>query len=222
MLEIWKGILTQPEETISAQGAKAGLVGGLINFAIAGLIPGLLLGLVVTGLLVALGPMLSVFPGADAFVSLGMLAIVIVPIVAVIFAIIGSLLCNLGLWLGAKAGGGHGSFGAQYHLVSVVFPPLILATILVCLVTSLLMLVPFVGPLLGILFMTIAQGYLAIMAIIAYIAAMKVAHGFSTKSLAIATGVGYALNLVIFGLVIGVVALIVLMPVMGQIMALMG
>jgi len=218
LIEIWKNILIQPEETIAGALPDATLGRGLKNFAIAALIPGVLLGLGIAVLSFIFAPLLASLPEATILGTIGIVAIVIVPLAAVTIALVGSLLFNLALWVGAKVAGGKGSFSEQYYLISLMAVPFVLAQIAIALVGFILFAIPVVGFFAGMLAVSAAQGYLGIISVVAFISAMKVSHNFSTKKLGIAVGVGYA----IMGLLGAIAGFLLVVTVFGFIAAIAG
>ena len=211
MFETFIGILAKPEETIAAEKSKASLVGGIKNFAIAGLVVGVPVGLAATIISLILAPILArLVPagtGIELLAAFGLLAIIIVPIFAVIATVIGSLVLNLIAWAAAKISGGQGSYTLQYYLLSLLVTPLLVAFAVAFIAALVLMVVPIVGIVVGMLLLYIAMGYLSVVSTIAYVSALKAAHNFSTASAALTTGIAYALLIIVAFIVAFVLAL---------------
>lgn len=212
MIDTWIGVLKAPEETMAAEKVKASIMGGIVNYVIASLIIG-----IPVGVIVALASvLLSTIPGlGEIFGIFGMLAIVLVPIAAIIFIVIGSLILNLILWIAAKIVGGSGSFGTQYYLLSIIAVPVLVAYLVAYIVMFVLMLIPIIGIIIGMLIMGLIMGYIAIIGIMAYVSALKEAHGFTTSQAAMATGVCYAVGMIIviiIAMIIGAALLAAMTP----------
>jgi hypothetical protein len=194
LIDSWIGVLKAPEETMAAEKAKASIMGGIVNFVIASLIIG-----IPVGVILALASfLLSAVPGLGGmFGALGVLAIVLVPIATIIFVVVGSLILNLILWIAAKIVGGSGSYGTQYYLLSIIAVPVLVAYLVAYIVLFVLMLIPIIGVIIGMLIMGLIMGYIAIISIMSYVSALKEAHGFTTAQVAMATGVCYAVAMIV-------------------------
>ena len=194
MIDTWIGVLKAPEETMAAEKAKASIMGGIINYVIASLIIG-----IPVGVMMALASfLLSTIPEIGAiFGAIGVIAIVAVPIVTVVLVVVGSIIMNLVLWIAAKIVGGNGSFGAQYYLVSIIAVPVVAAYIIAFIVGFVLAFIPFIGLIIGMLITGLIMGYVGIIVIMSYVSALKEAHGFTTSQVAMATGVCYAITMIV-------------------------
>ena len=201
MIDTWIGILTKPEETMAAEKANANIVGGLINVVIASVIVAIIAG-VIMAIITAIS---SLIPGLGNIAgALGVIAIIVVPIGIVITCVIGSLLLNLFFWGAAKILGGNGSFGTQYYLLSLIAVPMVVISIVAMIIGVVLAIIPFIGIIIGMLLMYLISGYISIILMAAYIAAIKEAHGFATMNVALTTGIGYVITLIVM-MVLGLI-----------------
>ena len=215
MIDTWIGVLKAPEETMAAEKAKASIIGGIVNYVIASLVIG-----IPVGVIMALASvLLRTIPGlGEMFGIFGMLAIVLVPIATIIFVVVGSLIMNLILWIAAKIVGGSGSFGAQYYLVSIIAVPVVVAYLIAFIVAVVLAFIPIIGGIIGMLIMGLIMGYIAIISIVAYVSALKQTHGFSTSQAAMATGVCYAIGMIVMiviATIIGAALFAAMLPAMA-------
>jgi hypothetical protein len=193
MFENILGILTAPEETVAKAKENASIGTGIINYAIAGLVPGVLIGLIIAGVAAFVG----FIPGASEFAGYGMLAIIVVPILAIILSVVGSLIVNILLWIAAKIVGGTGNLGTQYYLSSLIALPVMLIYIIMMVLYTILMFIPFIGAFIGAIIMGLVAGYIGIISIVAYIETMKQSHGLTTQKTALATGIAYAIVMIV-------------------------
>ncbi|MCX6768218.1 MAG: Yip1 family protein [Candidatus Micrarchaeota archaeon] len=155
LYEQWKNTLMNPEKTLAGQKKKASLEEGVKQLAIALVVAGVISGIITT--LYTLG--------------LGVASIVIAPIAMLIGGLIGAVIVNALVWVVAKALEGKGSYGTQFHLVSLVYAPVLV-------LTSILNIIPVLGGLIGML-VSLYGLYLSILAV-------KEAHSFSIMRAAVA------------------------------------
>jgi len=223
LIDEWMGILTKPEETIAAEKAKASLKQGVINFAIAGFIVGLALGIVLALVGLVFAPLLAMNPtipqetlnNLQLLGTVGLISIVVLPIVGAIVAIVFSLIGNLIWWLAAKIVEGNGPFSLQYYLFSLSAVPTALACIGACLTAVILEMIPIIGPLISIIILVMAAGFLSIVLLMAYVAAVKETHGFTTLQVALTTGIAHAillLAIIVIAVIVGVAIFLAAAP----------
>jgi hypothetical protein len=197
----WIGILTEPEETIAKAKAGASLGAGVVNYVIASAIVGLAMGLVF-GLI---GMLAAVPSGSGVSAALGATAIIEMPIMMIIFGVIGSFVSNFVLWVAAKIVGGTGSYTMQYYLISVLAVPLLVLYMAMYGILFGLILLGATGVFLAIVAVALIAGYASIIAITAFVTAMKESHALNTMKVGIAFGIFYAILMLVF---VGIVFLI--------------
>jgi hypothetical protein len=147
-------ILIHPRETMEQEKSKSSLNAAIKTFVIYYLIVGLLAGIGIT-ILTAIGAgFLGPMAGAEFWfwrilINLGYLAIVIVPILAIIFGLICTMIGTGIYWLIAKAFGGTGTFTENYYLMSKLVWQLLVLGIVI----SLLGLIPILGAIITLLWL---------------------------------------------------------------------
>ena len=129
----------EPEKKLEQEKKNANYVTGLINYLIGPAIIGILLGLGVTilSLIAQTIMMVSPVPQVQAiapFLSLGVFGIIWVPILVIISASIFAFLINLFVYIGMKIVNGKGTYLEQFYLLSTIYLPIMIATILAMIV----------------------------------------------------------------------------------------
>jgi len=142
---LWKEVLTKPEETFKKEEKNADLGKGTVNLVIAGLIAGFFSGLAAFagvstfGIAAGLGAgMMGAGLGIMAFVF----SLIVTPIVAVLFWLIGSGV----LYIFAMIFGGKGNYTKQSYLISLYYAPIMV-------IGAILAIIPIIGGILAFLVM---------------------------------------------------------------------
>ena len=190
-LSLWINAILKAKETYAAEKTNANWRDALINLSVIPIIAGLLLGIAVA----FLGTFLSMIPGLEALKTLGVLAIIVLPIVFVIAAWIGSIIGAAILNFIAKLLGGQGNFLQLFYIISLCTP-------LLSVITLVLNVIPVVGGLIGLIldlyFMTLAikevhqltTGKAVLTWLVLVIIAIIVAFVFAAAMLAALFGAG--------------------------------
>ncbi len=163
LISSWIGSVTKPAETFAAEKPNATLGKGMLNNAIVGILVGLVVGAVIALVAAVLGAMLAAIPGMEIITTLGILAIVVMPIVGAVGMIVGSLISAVIYLIFAKIFG-KGTFTQQYYLLSL---PVVPMTVLSALVS----LIPFIGIIISLLLMLYSLYLMTL--------GLKEAHGYS-------------------------------------------
>lgn len=140
-------ILTKPDETMKTLVKKVDFMEATKTFAIYGAIIGLLIGLflaLIAGFISSMG-LLAAVPGAAILGGLGLAAIVIMPIIIAILAVVGSLIGSALAWLGVRILGGKGTVMEVYFLQSKMVWPVLVVSIIVGILTM----IPLLGGLIN-------------------------------------------------------------------------
>ena len=161
MIENWKSVLTQPKETFAKRKKEADFMAAMKPYAIVGGVIGLLIGVAVA----LFAGILSLVPGLGILVGLGFLAIPVLAIGVAVLEVIASLVMSALMFVFAKLLGGSGDFKTHYFLPSLYVIPVAVLTIV-------LNVIPFIGPLLGFV--------LAIYSLYLMTLSLKETHGFGT------------------------------------------
>lgn len=132
MFEEWKGTLLHPAETLPKMVKKANLMAGIQHLAV---------GLVVWAVVTAIVDMVGLAAVGGAF---GAAAGVMGAIVGAIGMFIAVLIFAGLMWVMAKILGGVGEYGAQLHMTSAPYAPVLI-------VSAVLNIIPLAGALLGML-----------------------------------------------------------------------
>ena len=198
--ELWKKVLMNLVETFKEQEKKADFTQGFAHIVIAGLIVGFFAGIGSMIGLTAVGAMGGVTAGAMG-TGVGAMAFVVSLVVTPITSVIGWLIGSAIIYVFAMLFGGKGDFVKQSYLIALYAAPLMV-------VSSIVSLIPFVGPILSLL-VSLYGIYLLTMSI-------KQAHKVSTgKAIAI-----WLVPVVIVAVLVSVLAvgfLMTMLPMMGQI-----
>ena len=143
--EIWKEVLTKPQETFKKQEKKANLGEGIKHIGIAGVIVGVITGIAAWIGMATVGSLLGT-PGLTLGVGIGIAAflssVILTPIFAVIWWLIGSGI----LYIFAMIFGGKGSYTTQSYLIALYSAPLMI-------LSAILVLIPIVGAIVNFLVM---------------------------------------------------------------------
>ena len=206
MIETWMGVLTKPVETFATEKKNSSIMAGVKQYAIIFGIFGLLMGIEVA----AMAYIMSFFPPAGnlSFIrSLGIAAIIVVPIIFIVGGIILTLI-GVGIqFLIAKLLGGTGTFEQQYYLSSLTAMPALILSIIAGIISGLFGKVPILEVIITLLLILAIGLYLLYL----QTKAIKEAHQFSTlKAFAV-----LFITPIIVGLVMGtaIMALIASMAV---------
>ena len=198
-MSTWINSIIKPAETFKAEKAKASLGKGMFNYAIINVIAGFLVG-------IAIAVFVSILPSTGPYAQilsmlkvLGIAAIIVMPILFAILAIIGSLIGQGIFYIFAKLLKGQGTFVQQYYLTSLYVP-------ILGIISFIVMLIPFIG--------TFISFIVALFTLYLLTIALRETHNYSTGR-AVLTWLIAAIAIFIILLIIIVLAIMAFVIPMG-------
>lgn len=148
-------ILLKPQPIMEGEKAKANMGSAIKTYVVYAIVIGVILGIffaLAINFLVALaGPLATQNAMLGLFAGLGWFAIIVVPILMIIFMLIGSIIGWGILWIIAKILGGKGSFTETYYLSSRLLWPVFIVGIIVGIISAILGIIPFLGGIVSLL-----------------------------------------------------------------------